>query len=85
MERITPELRDFVEKQLGLGRYAGVDEVIDAALRLLASHERRFSALDEAVRRGIEDAGAGAVSDLDPACEGLLAELAALPAARVAP
>ncbi|RJF88124.1 type II toxin-antitoxin system ParD family antitoxin [Oleomonas cavernae] len=85
MYSIGKEFEPFVERQLAAGRHGTVTDLVHAALRLLEDHERRFAVLDEAVVQGMGDAAAGSVEALDPACEALLAELAAMPAAKAAP
>ncbi len=79
---IGPEFEAFVKRQLAAGRYAGVTDLVSAALHLLEDHERRFSTLDDIIVQGMGDVGAGTVQDLDPVCEGLLKDLAAMPAVK---
>jgi len=69
----------FVRTQLASGRYNSASEVLRDALRLMEERERRLAALDSAIERGLADAEAGRVHDLDRAFDALDAELAALP------
>ncbi len=69
----------FVQAQLASGRYNNASEVLRDALRLMEERERRLSALDGAIERGVADIEAGRMHDLDDACDELDAQLAALP------
>jgi antitoxin ParD1/3/4 len=55
----------FIEAQLATGRYTDASEVIRDALRLLEERERRLTALDAAIARGIADIKAGRTHDAD--------------------
>ena len=55
----------FIKGQLASGRYNSASEVLRDALRLLEERERRLSALDAAIERGIVQADAGQVIDAD--------------------
>lgn len=69
----------FVKAQLAGGRYNNASEVLRDALRLMEDRERRLAASDARIARGIADADAGRVHDLDTVFDELDAELAALP------
>ncbi len=69
----------FVQSQLASGRYNNASEVLRDALRLMEERERRLTALDIAITRGLAEGEAGSSVDLDEACDELVAELAALP------
>jgi antitoxin ParD1/3/4 len=69
----------FVQAQLASGRYGNASEVLRDALRLMEEREKRLAALDAGIERGIADADAGRVHDLDDVFDELEAELAALP------
>lgn len=43
---------DFVDAQVGAGRYASASEVVRAGLRLLEEHEARVAALRAAIDEG---------------------------------
>ncbi|MGN6314730.1 type II toxin-antitoxin system ParD family antitoxin [Trinickia sp.] len=53
---------DFVDAQVGSGRYGSVSDVVRAGLRLLESHEAQVRALQEALKAG-EASGAPAPFD----------------------
>ncbi len=55
----------FVQAQLASGRYNNASEVLRDALRLMEERERRLSALDSAIERGMADIKAGRVKDAD--------------------
>lgn len=61
----------FVQGQLASGRYNNASEVIRDALRLMEDRERRMTALDSAIARGMADIQAGRVHDLDAVCDEL--------------
>jgi antitoxin ParD1/3/4 len=69
----------FVQAQLAGGRYNNASEVVRDALRLMEDRERSLAAIDARLARGIADADAGRVYDLDTVFSELDAELAALP------
>ena len=79
---IGKHFEGFIQRQLDRGRYRDADEVVRDALRLLEARERQLNALDAALARGIADADAGRVHDLDEACDEILAEIDALPEPR---
>jgi antitoxin ParD1/3/4 len=68
---------DFVQAQLASGRYNNASEVVRDALRFMEDRERRLTALDSAIARGLADIDSGRVDDVDHACDTLDAELAA--------
>jgi antitoxin ParD1/3/4 len=69
----------FVQTQLASGRYNNASEVLRDALRLMEDRDRRLTVLDVAIARGLTDAEAGRVHDLDEVFDELEAELAAMP------
>ena len=64
---LTPELEQFIHKQLESGKYASADEVICAGLGLLAAREHtykgRFEELQREIMLGIEASERGEVVD----------------------
>lgn len=60
---LTPELEHFIHKQVASGKYASVDEVILAGIRLLEEQNRvykgRFEELQHEVLIGIEQLDQG--------------------------
>ncbi len=63
----------FVQTQLASGRYGNASEVIRDALRLMEDRDRKLTALDAAIARGMADIEAGRVH----AAEDVFAELKA--------
>jgi len=45
---------EFIEKQVGDGRYGSASEVVRAALRILEEHETKHQALQKAITDGID-------------------------------
>ena len=66
----------FVQTQLASGRYNNASEVVRDALRLMEDRERRLSALDSAIERGMADLEAGRVTDAQTVLERLEAKYA---------
>ena len=68
---LTPDLDAVIQRRIASGRYGSRNEVIRAALRVLERDEeaadRKLADLDTAIARGIADAEAGRVMDLDEA------------------
>jgi antitoxin ParD1/3/4 len=54
---------EFVCKQVSVGRYKNVSEVIRAGLRLLEDEESKVAALRNAIQEGIDS---GIAHDFDP-------------------
>ncbi len=54
---------EFVSKQVSVGRYKNVSEVIRAGLRLLEDEESKVAALRNAIQEGIDS---GIAHDFDP-------------------
>jgi len=69
----------FVQSQLDGGRYNNASEVLRDALRLMEDRERRLSALDTAIARGLADVQTGRVHDADEVFDDLEARIAAMP------
>ena len=55
----------FVQAQLASGRYNNASEVLRDALRLMEERERRLSALDSVIERGMADVAGGRVADAE--------------------
>lgn len=54
-----------VEKLLGSGRFSSREEVLREGVRLLSEREARLARLDAAIERGLADAEAGRVHEID--------------------
>ncbi len=61
------QLEDFVSKLVKAGRYNSRSEILREGVRLIHERETRLAALDASVARGIADADAGRVLDIDDA------------------
>lgn len=68
----------FVKSQLSSGRYNNASEVVRDALRMMEERERRLSALDAAIERGLADDAAGRVKPADEVFDRLEAKYAAM-------
>ncbi|MGB3403913.1 MAG: type II toxin-antitoxin system ParD family antitoxin [Microcoleaceae cyanobacterium] len=64
---LPPELEQFIQNQVASGKYASVDEVFLAGIKLLEERERLYQGRFEELRRevmvGIEEAEAGELLD----------------------
>jgi antitoxin ParD1/3/4 len=62
---IPTEMARVIHERVKAGEYGSVSEVIRDAMRAWLQRERRLAALDAAIARGIADADAGRVKDID--------------------
>jgi antitoxin ParD1/3/4 len=64
---LTPELEQFIQSQIAAGKYASQEEVVLAALQILAERERiykgRFEELQQEILIGVEASNRGEVVD----------------------
>lgn len=60
---LSPQLTEFVQAQVASGRYTSEEQVLSAALTLLAERERIVAA----VKEGLEDVREGRTQDWDTA------------------
>ncbi len=58
---LTPELEQFAQNQVALGRYSSTNEVILSALRILESLEMLYKGRFEELQREIQMGIAGAI------------------------
>ena len=73
---------DFVKSQLSSGRYNNASEVVRDALRMMEEREKRLSALDAAIERGLADEAAGRVKPADEVFDRLEAKYTRMAQAR---
>jgi antitoxin ParD1/3/4 len=64
-----------VAKLVAEGRYNSKSEVLREGVRLIQDREARLAALDASIARGIADADAGRVRDLDVVFDELIGVL----------
>jgi antitoxin ParD1/3/4 len=72
------QLEGFVSRLVKTGRYNSRSEVMREGVRLIHERETRLAALDASIQRGVADADAGRVHDLDAAMDELDSKYAAL-------
>ncbi len=75
----TPEIEQFIHSQISSGRYATIEEIILAALKLLQNQEAlyqgRFEELRQEVLVGVEEADRGELIDQETVFSQLQARL----------
>lgn len=59
------QLESFVGQLVKTGRYNSRSEILREGVRLIHERETRLAALDASIMRGVADADAGRVHDLD--------------------
>lgn len=72
------QLEGFVDTLVKSGRYNSRSEVLRDGVRLIHEREVRLAALDASIHRGIADANAGRVHDIDKVAEHLDAKYTAM-------
>ena len=72
-------LRDYVQDRIDSGRYASVSDYVRDLIRRdqaeIDDERRWLRALDGSIAEGLAELAADGGTDLDAACDGLLAEL----------
>lgn len=71
-------LEDVVTRLVKTGRYNSRSEILREGVRLIDERETRLAALDASIMRGIADADAGRVHDLEDVAARLDAKYAAM-------
>jgi len=77
------QLEGVVSLLVKSGRYNSRSEVLREGVRLIHERETRLAALDASINRGIADADAGRVHDLDAVANALKAKYAAMAKTRL--
>lgn len=72
------QLEGFVSRLVKAGRYNSRSEILREGVRLIHERETRLAALDASIARGMADADAGLVHDIDAAASQLDAKYAAM-------
>ena len=76
---LPPELEQFIQSQVANGKYASVDEVFLAGIKLLEERERIYQGRFEELRRevliGVEEAKQGELLDSETVVRGLQEKL----------
>ncbi len=76
---LPPELEQFIQSQVASGKYASIDEVFLAGVKLLAERERLYQGRFEELRReiliGVEEAEQGELLDAEAVISGLQEKL----------
>jgi antitoxin ParD1/3/4 len=83
--QLTPQSEALIRRQVASGRYATVDEALDAAVRLLDERDRRLQALRAEVAVGLEQVERGELIDYTPDTMDRLMQEADEPARRGLP
>jgi antitoxin ParD1/3/4 len=76
---LPPELEQFIQSQVARGKYASVDEVFLAGIKLLEERERLYQGRFEELRRdvlvGVEEAERGELLEVEAVITGLQEKL----------
>jgi antitoxin ParD1/3/4 len=79
---LGPQDEAFIDEAVKSGRYASREDVVREGLRVLREREDQMAAIRTAVRRGIEDANADRVVDLEEGFDQIEAMLDEMEATR---
>lgn len=75
---VPDRMRDWVQSRIESGKYASVSDYVRDLIRrdqtVMIDREKWLSTLDASIVRGIADADAGRVHDLDAVCDELEAK-----------
>ena len=71
------QLEAFVNQLVKTGRYNSRSEVLREGIRIIHERETRLAMIDEALKRGIQDADTGRVHELDDVARRLRAKYTA--------
>ena len=76
---LPPELEKFIQSQVASGKYASIDEVFLAGIKLLEERERLYQGRFEELRRevliGVKEADQGKLLDAENVISGLQEKL----------
>jgi antitoxin ParD1/3/4 len=85
---VPDRMRDWVQSRIDSGQYASVSDYVRDLIRrdqaLTLERQRGLAALDASIARGLADADADRVRDLDDVCDEMDERYARLAAAREA-
>lgn len=76
------QLEGVVSQLVATGRYNSRSEILREGVRLVHEREVRLAALDASIQRGVADADAGRIHDLDEVAEALEVKYGAAEAGR---
>jgi antitoxin ParD1/3/4 len=62
---LPAEMAKTIREKVGAGGYGSASEVIREAMRVWLERQRRLAALDASIARGLADADAGRIQDLE--------------------
>lgn len=79
---LGPQDQAFIDDAVRSGRFASRGEVVREGLRVLREREERRAAIRAGIQRGVEDAEAGRLVDLDEAFDRVDAMLDGMDAAQ---
>jgi len=72
--KLGPQLENYVTELVRSGRYGSRSEVLREGVRLVEEREKRLTALDAAIARGLADVKAGRVHPIEETAARLTAK-----------
>lgn len=79
---VPDRMRAWVQERIDAGSYASVSDYVRELIRRDQERVSALTALDASIARGLSDAEAGRVHDLDDVCDRLEAKYAKMAAER---